>query len=66
MAQKKFLKVVEEVGEIKATLEFMTKQITDVKEQQSHFLDLVKKVQMPPILSEEEDRENSATRVSSG
>lgn len=56
MPPKKAPGFVGEVDEIKVTLDFLTTQITDVKEQQTRILDLVKEVQVLRKQNEEKDR----------
>lgn len=55
MAQKKLSDVAEEIDDIKVTLDFLKTQLTEVKEQQIHILDLVKEVQSLRIQNVEMD-----------
>lgn len=55
MAQKKLSDVAEEIDDIKVTLDYLKTQLTEVKEQQIHILDLVKEVQSLRIQNAEMD-----------
>lgn len=47
--------MAEEIDDIKVTLDFLKTQLTEVKEQQIHILDLVKEVQSLRIQNAEMD-----------